>query len=483
MLHAHGSRVSMLAVSSLLIAATGSTTAFAAGTPSAEDEVRITNVTVTADNMQGWAHQAYDDVNYLTSNQEFVAGPGTPPLGGGSLKMSLSSAENNERVELLRTEQYDGTKVEDLRTLTYSTYSRANAGNDTPQQPAYLRLSVDTDANGSTDDTLFYYPANNGEPAQGKWQTWNAGTGSWTEADTPGTTTTLAEYAVTHPGATIVENEDPSDPSQVDGGVAFMVGGSGLGTQMDGEYFINVINVGTVEPGGSVESVTRFDLEPPQPSVSIGDAQVSEGNSGAALSFPVTVANPTAKAVRLEYNTVKGTALPGSDYKATFAALTIKAGETTGKIVIPVISDTVHEVTETMTVKATAPGYGTMTDGTATGTITDDDPVVVPPVVTPPVVTPTAVDADLVVKGSGHKAGKDDIVANAIGKAAGAKVKLFRQTKAGKFRKIATGRLNSKGNHRFNNIADKNGNKPTTYKVKVSGTDLTKRDTGRIKLR
>lgn len=471
----------MVAVASLLIAATGSTAAFGAVT------TEVTNVTVTEANLQGWAHQAYDRDVYLASNQQFVPGPGTPPLGGGSLKMSLSRTENPERVELFRTVQYDGTKIGDLSTLTYSTYSRATAGNDTPQQPAYLRLSVDTDGNGSTDDTLFYYPANNGAPEQSTWQTWNAGDGSWSEFRAPGTTFTLAKYAADHPAAKIVKNEDPLDLSQVDGGVAVMVGGSGLSTQMDGEYFVNIIKIGTLDSSGTVESVTRYDLEPPQPTVSIGDAQVVEGNSGAALKFPVTVANPTAKAVTVEYNTVRGTALPASDYKAAWSKVTIAAGQTTGEIVVQVISDLVHEPTETMSVVATAPGYGTMSDGTATGTILDDDPVAVPPpVVTPPVVTPPAivlVPADLVVKGFGHKGGKDDIVANAIRKAAGAEVKLLRKTSTGSFRKIASGVLDSKGNHRFKNIVDENGNMPTTYKVKITRTDLTKRDKARISIR
>lgn len=479
MLHAHGSRVSTLAVASALIAATGSTAAFAEG---AQRAAVITNVTVTADNLQGWAHQAYDGATYVGPNQQFVAGPGTPPLGGGSLKMSLSG----DRVELFRTGQYDGTKISDLRTLTYSTYAPVEAAGGTPQQPAHLRLSVDTDSDGITDDRLYYYPANNGDTAPNRWQTWDAdpGAGRWTEVGAPGTFT-LEEYVarVGNANAKIVEDADAAAPNQVDGGVALIVGGPAPSAQQNGDYFINVINIGTVDPAdASGELLTRFDLEPAQPRVSIGDAQVTEGNNGAALSFPVTVANPTARAVRLEYHTVKGTALPGSDYKATYSAVTIAAGQTTGTIVIPVISDTVHESTETLTVKATAPGYGTMSDGTATGTIIDDDPVVTPPIVTPPVVTPL-VSADLVVKGSGHKAGKDDIVANAVRKAAGAKVKLFRRTKAGTFRKVATGRLNSKGNHRFDNIADKNGTKPTTYKVKVSSTDLTKRDQGRTKLR
>ena len=72
MLHAHGGRTSMVAVASLLIAVTGSGVAFAAET------VEVTNLTVTEDNLQGWAHQAYDNDVYLDSNQQFVAGPGTP---------------------------------------------------------------------------------------------------------------------------------------------------------------------------------------------------------------------------------------------------------------------------------------------------------------------------------------------------------------------------------------------------------------------
>ena len=477
MFHAHVGRISMFAVGSLLVAAAGSPAASAEPATSGTSDV-----TVSAPNLQGWAFQAYDDVNYLDSNQRFVVGPGTPPLGGGSLKMSLSATDNLERVELFRTEQYDGTLVRDLRTMTYSTYTRANAGNTTPQQPTYLRLSVDTDGDGGTDDSLYFYPANNGAPVQNTWQTWDAGTGVWgVNGDQGPQSVTLATYALTHPDATIVKNEDPSDLDQVDGGVAFMVGGGGA-TQMNGEYFIDAITISKVEAATGSVSGKRFDLEPPQPKVSVGDAQVSEGNNGAALRFPVTVVQPTSKAVTLEYNTLRGTALPDSDYKAALGKVTIGAGQTTGEIVVQVVSDTVHEPTESMSVVVRSPGYGTVSDGTATGTILDDDAVALPPpVVTPPVTV--AVQADLVVKGFGHQAGKDAIVANAIRKAAGAKVKLLRKTSAGKFRTIASGVLNSKGNHRFKNIADKNGTMPTTYKVKISRTDLTKRDKGRVSLR
>ena len=235
--------------------------------PSAETNGDTAHLTVDPANAQGWQHQAYDEVNYLNSNQRFVAGPGTAPLGDGSLKMSLSTADNEGRVELFRTEQYDGILVRDLRTVEYSTFSQANEGNATPQQPAYLRLSVDNDGDGSTDDSLFFFPANNGAVEQGTWQDWNAGDGVWSIGGDqgPASAVTLEQYTVAHPDAKIVKNEDATTPAQVDGGVAFIVGGSGAG-QMNGEYFLDAINISKVDAAtGSTNSGTEFDLEPTAP--------------------------------------------------------------------------------------------------------------------------------------------------------------------------------------------------------------------------
>ncbi|HET7196601.1 MAG TPA: hypothetical protein VFI99_16570 [Nocardioides sp.] len=67
------------------------------------------HLTVDPDHAQGWQRRAHDDAHYLNSHQAFLAGPGTPPLGDGTLKMSLSTADNAGRVGLFRTGQYDGT--------------------------------------------------------------------------------------------------------------------------------------------------------------------------------------------------------------------------------------------------------------------------------------------------------------------------------------------------------------------------------------
>ncbi|GAB3772745.1 hypothetical protein GCM10027600_33070 [Nocardioides ginsengisegetis] len=267
--------------------------------PNAETDGGTSQLTVDPGHAQGWHSQAYDDANYLSSDQQFVAGPGTPPVGDGSLKMSLSTADNAGRVELFRTEQYDGTLVRDLRTIDYSTYSRANQGNATPQQPAYLRLSVDNDGDGTTDASLFYYPANNGAVEQSTWQAWHAGTGVWgVNGDDAQQSITLNQYAVAHPDATIVKNEDTSDTSQVDGGVAFIVGGAGAATQMNGEYFLDDITISKVDAAsGSVDSGKAFDLEP-------------------TATTPPVVVHPAIKAVHV----------PASDSIAGYDRITVNAG-------------------------------------------------------------------------------------------------------------------------------------------------------------
>ncbi len=334
------------------------------------------DLTVDPAHSQGWQHQAYDNVDYLTSNQTFVDGPGTPPAGGGSLRFTLNSGENPDRVELFRTTQYDDTLVRDLRTITFSTFAQANAGNATPQQPAYLRLSVDNDGDGGTDDSLYYYPANNGTVAQGTWQNWDAGNGVWNVNGDQGAAAavTLDDYVVAHPDATIVENADSSVPAQVDGGTAFLVGGGGGAAQMNGSYFLDKITISKVDAAtGKTVAGKRFDLEPTPPTFSIGDTSVSEGNRGATLTFPVTLSRPFAVATSVDYATSNGGALAGSDYRAKSGTLTIPAGSTTGTIRVTVISDRVREASEYMRVTLSAPVHATVADGGAIGRIVNDD--------------------------------------------------------------------------------------------------------------
>ena len=73
------------------------------------------------------------------------------------------------------------------------------------------------------------------------------------------------------------------------------------------------------------------------------------------------------------YATADGTANAGSDYTATSGTLTISAGSSSGTIDVPVLDDSHDDAGETLTLTLSNPSSGTLTDGSATGTITNDD--------------------------------------------------------------------------------------------------------------
>ena len=331
-----------------------------------------TDLTVDPGHAQGWFKDAYDNVVYLNSNQQFVDGPGNAPAGGGSLRFALSDDTNPDRVELFRTAQYDGTMLRDLGTMEFSTFQRGTEGNVIPQQPAYLRLSVNDNGGDTLDHTLFFFPANNGEIAQSTWQDWDASHGLWSvDGDSgPSGAVTLEDYLVAHPDATIVEN---ADGDRQGGGVAFLVGAGGAG-QMNGEYFLDAINIGKVDAAnGDTNTEKDFDLEPTAPVVSVGNARVKEGNHGATLTFPVRLSREVTRPVTVHYATMNGTAKAGSDYRSKSGTATIAAGTTSGTVNVTVMSDRIREGSDQMTLTLSSPSNATMGDSNGTGTIVNDD--------------------------------------------------------------------------------------------------------------
>ena len=111
----------------------------------------------------------------------------------------------------------------------------------------------------------------------------------------------------------------------------------------------------------------------------VADAEtVSEGGDAA---FTVTVAGGTSTApVEVSY-TVGGTATAGDDYTAPSGSLTIGAGQTSGTITIPTLTDSVLDggetVIVTLTAASTAKGAATSDTGAAETTIADAGTVTV----------------------------------------------------------------------------------------------------------
>ena len=124
----------------------------------------------------------------------------------------------------------------------------------------------------------------------------------------------------------------------------------------------------TVSDGTATGRITDNDAPP---ALVIDDAPaVVEGGTA---EFPVRLSAVSRRVVTVSYRTVDGTALAGSDYTEASGTLTFQPGETSRTITVAVLDDAISEAEERFTVELGEAVGATVSDGTATGTITDDD--------------------------------------------------------------------------------------------------------------
>ncbi|HET6520756.1 MAG TPA: Calx-beta domain-containing protein, partial [Geminicoccaceae bacterium] len=116
---------------------------------------------------------------------------------------------------------------------------------------------------------------------------------------------------------------------------------------------------------------------PPPPGLSIADASVAEGDAGLTPArFGVTLSAPSDETVTAAYEVRDGTAAAGADFLTASGTVTLRPGQTAAEVVIDVRGDTAVEGDETFQVVLSSPSGAVIRDGTATGTIRNDD---VPP--------------------------------------------------------------------------------------------------------
>jgi hypothetical protein len=146
-----------------------------------------------------------------------------------------------------------------------------------------------------------------------------------------------------------------------DGRVDLAVGG----TDFDGSGAVSVLlNDGNWSPP-----------PPPPPALRIGDATVTEGNTGAvATTFAVSLSAASTQTVTVAYATANGTAGAGSDYRAASGTLAFAPGQTSKTVTVTVNGDRVAEPNETFFVNLSGATNATISDGQGVGTIMDDEP-------------------------------------------------------------------------------------------------------------
>ena len=113
------------------------------------------------------------------------------------------------------------------------------------------------------------------------------------------------------------------------------------------------------------------------PSLSVSDAEAEEAE-GATVDFRVRLSRAASETVTVDYATSNATATAGSDYTAASGTLTFAVGERTKTVSVKVSNDdVVDEGSETFKLKLSNASGGNVwiADGTAIGTITNDDPM------------------------------------------------------------------------------------------------------------
>jgi hypothetical protein len=108
------------------------------------------------------------------------------------------------------------------------------------------------------------------------------------------------------------------------------------------------------------------------PTLSIADVTVQENPTTA--NFEVRLSRKARRAVLVDFSTVSGTAASNVDYIPQIGQLRFRRGETKKVVAITVNEDAVEENTETFNVVLTNAVRANIGDGSALGTILDDDP-------------------------------------------------------------------------------------------------------------
>src|SRR5215217_2600993 len=119
---------------------------------------------------------------------------------------------------------------------------------------------------------------------------------------------------------------------------------------------------------------TSVDVSAQQPSISVRDVTVVEGNSGTTqATFVVALSGPSSQSVSFSFTTSNGTAMEGSDYVASMGASTFAPGEVEKPVVVLVNGDTVDEIQETLFLDISNVQNATVSSNQGKGFIVDDD--------------------------------------------------------------------------------------------------------------
>lgn len=268
-------------------------------------------IVVTPGNLQGWGFAEEG----ASGSGSFVNGPGTPPLGTGSARLTV----NDTGRYLLGTYALAGTRLDAISALGYSTYR--TAGNTALALALQMNFDRDvTDGITSWQGRLVYEPYFTHTVTSGIWQTWNpldnAAGGNWWFSNSTlnpecpqSNPCTWAEVLSAVPNGGILAS---------DGALLFRAGGPWTGG-FDGN-----VDAFSITVNGSNTTV-NFELSgPPQTGTILVD---DDGAQCPTATFTSIQAAVTAAAPGAEVRVCAGTYAEQVTIPAGKNGLTVRAAE------------------------------------------------------------------------------------------------------------------------------------------------------------
>ena len=283
------------------------------------------------------------------------------------------------------------------RTLTFAPGDTSETfdvpiiddGRDEPDQTFLVNLSLPPNANTVLTDTqaVITIEDNDALPSITIGNLIKSeGTGTTTVFDVPVTLSAVSERAVTVDYATADGDAiDPADYIAEAGPVVFAPGETANVVsvevvaddriEFDENFFVNLTapTNSTIATAQSVVTILDDD-QGTTAQLSIGDATVTEGDSGQLLAtFDVIMSGASAVPVSISYATSDGTATNPSDYVGKSGVLMLGMAPGTTPVTVAVNGDNAAEATERFSVNLSGPVGASLTDAQGIGTITNDD--------------------------------------------------------------------------------------------------------------
>lgn len=242
--------------------------------PPAGDAPESGTVVVTPANMAGWR---WIEEDTAAGGGMLTTGPAVPPLGTGSARLAVDGTGRF----ILSHLGYAGTRLADITSLAYSSYSE---GVSTVLAPS-LQFDIDynlNDANTAWQGRLVYEPYQDGSViTPGSWQAWAPLTGKWWSSGAPGNGTcpqatpcTWSQVLTAFPNAGLRAGN---------GWLHFRVGGpwaGGFTGYVDGFTF----GVSGVD--------TTYNFERPASMLVVGSGAGCPGAGYATIQAAITAASP-----------------------------------------------------------------------------------------------------------------------------------------------------------------------------------------------